>query len=72
MLPAEGVENQAKALLNRSYIAMSCCFTSLPGRPVSITMTRIPPVGGEDRILVVVEDFHFPLHQVQLLESYIC
>ncbi len=75
VLPAAGLESQAKALLNRPYIATSCCLTSLPGRqPVSITMTRIPPLEGEDRILVVVEDLlqSFPLRPVPLVEGYIC
>jgi len=75
VLPAAGLENQAKALLNRPYIATSCCLTSLPGRQsVSITMTRIPPIEGEDRILVVVEDLlqSFPLRQIPLVEGYIC
>jgi PAS fold len=80
VMPAEGLEEQAKALLNRSYAATSCCFTSIPGRtpaelhPVSITMTRIPPVEGEERILVVVEDLPhtFPACQVPLVEGYIC
>jgi PAS domain-containing protein len=80
VLPGEGLEEQAKALLHRSYTATSCCFTSLPGRlptgrrPVSITMTRIPPVDGEDRILVVVEELlqNFPSRQVPLVEGYIC
>lgn len=73
VLPAQGLENQAKALLNRPSSATCCCFTLLAGRwPVSITMTRVPPVGGEDRILVVVEDFHYPLRQVSLQEGYIC
>jgi PAS fold len=73
VLPAEGLENQAKALLNRPHSATSCWVTSLAGfRPLSITMTRVPPAGGEDRILVVVEDFHFPLRQAPRLEGYIC
>lgn len=73
VLPAEGLENQVKALLNRPSSATCCCFTLLAGRwPVSITMTRVPPVGGEDRILVAVEDFHYPLPQVSLREGYIC
>jgi len=78
VMPAEGLEDQARALLDRPYTATSCCFTSFPGkapaerRPVSITMTRIPPVEGEDRILVVVEDLHFPARQLPLVEGYIC
>lgn len=77
-IPAEGLEDQARALLGRPYAATSCRFTSFPGklpagrRPVSITMTRIPPVKGEDRILVVVEDLRFPACQVPLVEGYIC
>jgi PAS domain-containing protein len=78
VMPAEGLEEQARALLGRPYTATSCCFTSFPGkvpterRPVSITMTRIPPAEGEDRILVVVEDLHFPARQLPLVEGYIC
>ena len=78
VMPAEGLEDQARVLFGRSYAATSCCFTSFPGRvpterrPVSITMTRIPPLEGKDRILVVVEDLHFPACQVPLVEGYIC
>ena len=80
VVPAEGLAEQANALLHRSYTATSCCFTSFPGRvpaerrPVSVTMTRIPPVDGEDRILVVVEDLlpNFPGRQAPVVEGYIC
>lgn len=80
VVPAEGLEEQVKALLRRSYRATSCCFTSFPGavpterRAVSITMTRIPPVDGEDRLLLVVEDLlqDFPERQAPLVEGYIC
>jgi PAS domain-containing protein len=80
VMPAEGLEDQARALLGRPYAATSCCFTSFPGtvpterRPVSITMTRIPSAEGEDRILVVVEDLlrNFPACQAPVVEGYIC
>lgn len=80
VLPAEGLEEQAKALLMGSGTATSCSFASFPGRsplerrPVSITMTRIPPVDGEDRILVLVEDLldAFPTFQSPVVEGYVC
>jgi PAS domain-containing protein len=62
VLSAEGLEDQVGALLGRSDPAASCCFntvvrTSLTGeRPVHITMTRIAPRQGEDRVLVIVEN----------------
>lgn len=62
VMPAEGVEDWAKGILGRSDPAASCCFNAfirvgLAGdRPVHITMTRIAPQQGEDRVLVVVED----------------
>jgi PAS domain-containing protein len=80
VIPAEGLEEQARSLLNRPGAATSCCFTSLPGRvpterrPVSITMTRLLPEDGEERILVVIEDLlqSFPACQAPLVEGYIC
>lgn len=75
VLPAAGLENQARNLLNRPYIATSCSFTTLRGRQtVSITMTRIQPTEQEERVLVVVEDFLYsmPLGQHPLVEGYIC
>ena len=62
VLRADGLAAQANALLARSDPAASCCFNTLirggvvGERPVHITMTRIAPQQGEDRILVVVED----------------
>lgn len=62
IMPAEDLEDWAKSLLERSDPAASCCFNAfirvgLAGeRPVHITMARIAPRQGEDRILVVVED----------------
>ena len=62
VLHADGLAEQANALLARSDPAASCCFNTfiragLAGeRPVHITMTRIAPRHGEDRVLVVVED----------------
>jgi PAS domain-containing protein len=61
-LQADGLAEQANALLARSDPAASCCFNTLiraglvGERPVHITMTRIAPRQGEDRVLVVVED----------------
>ncbi|HET9179095.1 MAG TPA: PAS domain-containing protein [Terriglobia bacterium] len=61
-LPVEGLEDQAHALVRGPGPAASCRFaavvrTGLWGeRPVHITMTRIAPRLGEDRILVVIED----------------
>jgi PAS domain-containing protein len=62
VLSVEGIEEKAKALLERSDPAASCCFNALiragfaAERSVHITMTRIAPRQGEDRVLVVVED----------------
>lgn len=75
VLPAAGLENQARKLLNRPHIATSFSFTTLRGRQtVSITMTRIQPTEQEERVLVVVEDFLYsmPLGQHPLVEGYIC
>jgi hypothetical protein len=62
VLAAEQLEDQARTVLDRLDPAASCCFNTiirggLAGeRPVHITMTRIAPRHGEDRLLVVVED----------------
>ncbi|MEJ2010207.1 MAG: PAS domain-containing protein, partial [Acidobacteriota bacterium] len=62
VMPAEGLEDWARSLLGQSDPAASCCFNAfirvgLAGeRPVHITMARIAPQQGEDRVLVVVED----------------
>ncbi len=62
VVPVTGIEDRAKALLDRSDPAVSCCFDALVRaglageRPVHITMTRIASWQGEDRVLVVVED----------------
>jgi len=62
VITAEGLEEWTKALLRRSDPAASCCFNAfirvgLEGeRPAHITMARIAPRQGEDRVLVVVED----------------
>ncbi len=80
VMPAEGLEDWAKGLLGRSDPAASCCFNAfirvgLAGeRPVHITMARIAPQQGEDRVLVVVEDL---LHGRSLrsdlpVEGYAC
>ncbi len=59
---ADGVTEQVNALLARSDPAASCCFNTfiraglLGERSVHITMIRLAPYHGEDRILVVVED----------------
>lgn len=62
VLVAESVEDLAKALLGHSYLAASCCFNTcirarLAGeRPVHITMSRIAPQEGKDRVLVIVKN----------------
>lgn len=64
VLTAEGIEDQANALLGRSDPAASWCFNTLirnglaDDRPVHITMARVPPQQVEGRILVFVEDLH--------------
>lgn len=61
-IPAEGLESYVTSLLARKDPAASCCLNGLirPGLgvewPVHITMARIAPWQGKDRILVVVED----------------
>jgi PAS fold len=80
VLSAEGLEEQAKILLGRSDPAASCCFnsvvrTGLGGdRSVHITMTRIAPQQGEDRILVIIEEIlpGSSLQLVEPVEGYVC
>ena len=80
VLLADGVDEQASVLLGRSDPAASCCFNTFARaglsceRPVHITMTRIAPQQGEDRILVVVEDLvQGCLPRVdEPVEGYIC
>lgn len=80
VLSAEGVEYRASTLLGRSDPAASCCFNTrirggLAGeRSVHITMARIAPRQGEDRVLVVVEDIlqHRSSQAEQPLEGYVC
>ena len=80
VVSAEGIEDLAKAILDCSDRAASCCFdtfihTDLAGeRPVHITMTRIAPWQGEERVLVVVEDL-LPgsfLRSDLPVEGYVC
>lgn len=79
-LPVEGLEAQAHALLLDPRPAASCRFaavvrTGLWGeRPAHITMTRIAPRRGEDRILVVIEDLlsGCPPRVGQPVEGYAC
>ena len=80
VLSAEGLEGQANTLLERFDPAASCCFnalvrTNLVGeRPVHITMTRIAPQQGEDRILVIIEEL-LPGSSTRLgepVEGYVC
>lgn len=76
----EGLEEQTSALLDDPDPAASCCLNSfiqtvLSGeRPVHITLTRIAPRRGEDRILVVVEELlsgsSFGVDQ--RVEGYVC
>ena len=79
-LRADGLAEQANALLARSDPAASCCFNTLiraglvGERPVHITMMRIAPRQGEDRVLVVVEDLLpgcLP-RVVEPVEGYVC
>jgi PAS fold len=80
VLSAEGLEEQANILLRRSDPAASCCFntvvrTNLAGeRSVHITMTRIAPQQGEDRVLVIIEELLpgcFP-RLGEPVEGYVC
>lgn len=80
VIPVEGVEEQARALLGRSDPAASCCFDArvpagLAGdRPAHITMTRIAPQRGTGRLLVVIEDLDrecVPAPAVPV-EGYVC
>lgn len=78
-MPAKAIEDRAKSLLACSDPAASCCFDTLspavlPERPVHVTMTRIAPRQGEDRILVVIEDL-LPGSSLQpnwRVEGYVC
>jgi PAS fold len=80
VLSAEGLEEKANILLGRSGPAASCCHdtvvrTSLSGdRSVHITMTRIAPRQGEDRILVIVEELlpGSSLRPSEPVEGYVC
>lgn len=80
VLSAEGVEDRASILLGGSDPAASCCFNTRIGgglageRPVHITMARIAPRQGEDRVLVVVEDIlQHPFSPAdQPVEGYVC
>lgn len=80
VIPAEGLEDQARLLLGRSDPAASCCLDAfvrggLGGeRPVHITMARIAPQHGEDRVLVVVEDLVQDCSPVAAVpvEGYVC
>lgn len=80
VMPAEGLEDQAMSLLGRSDPAASCCLNAFVRgglgveRPVHITMARIAPQHGEDRVLVVVEDLLqdcSPVAPVPV-EGYVC
>lgn len=76
----EDIESRARALLESSDPAASCCFDTprpigLPGnRLVHITMTRIAPWQGEDRILVVIEGLipDASIRPNQRTEGYVC
>ncbi len=80
LVSVEGVEDYAGALLLHSTPAASCCFSGFirvgfaGERPMHITMARIAPRQGEDRILVVVEDVvkgdSFQLQQP--VAGYVC
>ncbi len=80
VMPAKGLEDRAQALLKHSDPAASCCLSTfmrigLAGeRPVHITMARIAPQQGEDRILVVVEDLFqdFAPRMDVPREGYVC
>lgn len=76
----DGLEDRSRTLLDHSDPAASCCINALirtgpaGDRPVHITMTRIAPRRGEDRILVVVED-HLSdrfFRAGQPVEGYVC
>ena len=79
-LPVEGLEAQAHALLLDPGPAASCRFAAVVRtgrwgeRPAHITMTRIAPRRGEDRILVVIEDLlsGCPPRVGQPVEGYAC
>lgn len=74
---AGGIEDHARALLASPDPAASCCFDAViraGERPVHITMTRIAPRRGEDRVLIVVEDRFLggPPKACLPAEGYIC
>ena len=79
-LPVEGLEEQARALVRGPGPSGSCRFaaivrTGLWGeRPVHVTMTRIAPRLGEDRILVIIEDLlpGCSLRPGRPVEGYAC
>ena len=58
----DGLEDRSSGLLHNPDPAASCCINAFirtglaDDRPVHITLTRIAPRRGEDRILVVVEE----------------
>lgn len=79
-LSVEGLEERTHALLHGPDPAASCRFaavvsTRLSGeRPSHITMTRIAPRLGEDRILVIIEELlpsHSPRPSMPV-EGYAC
>jgi len=80
VLSTEALEDQAEALLRRSDPAASCCFDTsiragLAGEwLVHITMTRIAPRQGEDRVLVIVEDLlpDSSRRVGESVEGYVC
>ena len=80
VLLAEGIEDRVKSLLGHPDPAASCCFNAFMriglagGQPVHITMTRIAPQQGEDRVLVVVEDLlqRYSPRAGLPMEGYVC
>lgn len=80
VLSVDGVERKAQALMGRSDPAASCCLNTLiraglaEERPVHITMARLAPWQGEDRLLIVIEDLlqgRFPRPMLPV-EGYVC
>jgi|SRR5579875_218980 len=80
VLPAEGIEDRVKLLLESPDPAASCCFNAFirigfaGEQPVRITMARIAPRQGQDRVLVVVEDVlqGFPPRAGLPVAGYVC
>lgn len=80
VIPGTGIEDQAMALLRCPDPAASSCLDTLiladlvVERPVHVTLTRIAPWRGEDRILVVIEDlFQERSPRPNLpVEGYVC